>query len=95
MMNKETRRLSKIPDEVRGEIGSYFVDSPPIVDDDSRKLPKLDENTAEYIRTGLTVSSSPLLLIFYLFIQQSQYQFFLHFLKHMSFMCSLDGVILM
>lgn len=57
MMNKETRRLSKIPDEVRGEIGSYFVDSPPLVDDDSRKLPKLDENTAEYIHTGLTVSS--------------------------------------
>lgn len=57
MMNKETRRLSKIPDEVRGEIGSYFVDSPPIVEDDSRKLPKLDENTAKYIRTGLTVSS--------------------------------------
>lgn len=62
MMNKETRRLSKIPDEVRGEIGSYFVDSPPLVDDDSRKLPKLDENTAEHIRTGLTVSSRLLLL---------------------------------
>ncbi|KAK4391661.1 Palmitoyl-acyl carrier protein thioesterase, chloroplastic [Sesamum angolense] len=54
MMNKETRRLSKIPDEVREEIGGYFVDSPPIVDDDSRKLPKLDDNTADYIRTGLT-----------------------------------------
>lgn len=57
MMNKETRKLSKIPDEVRGEIGGYFVDSPPIVDDDGRKLPKLDDNTAEYIHTGLTVRS--------------------------------------
>ncbi|KAI7980764.1 hypothetical protein LOK49_Contig108G00010 [Camellia lanceoleosa] len=54
MMNKETRRLSKIPNEVRGEIGTFFVDSPPVVDEDSRKLPKLDESTADYIRNGLT-----------------------------------------
>lgn len=54
MMNKETRRLAKIPDEVRAEIAGYFVDSPPIVDEDGRKLPKLDDKTAEYIRTGLT-----------------------------------------
>ncbi|CAI9100261.1 OLC1v1037223C3 [Oldenlandia corymbosa var. corymbosa] len=54
MMNKETRRLAKIPDEVRAEIGDYFVDSPPIVDEDGRKLPKLDDKTADYIRTGLT-----------------------------------------
>ncbi|XP_019173239.1 PREDICTED: palmitoyl-acyl carrier protein thioesterase, chloroplastic-like [Ipomoea nil] len=54
MMNKETRRLAKMPDEVRAEIGSYFVDTPPIIDDDSRKLPKLDDETAQYIRSGLT-----------------------------------------
>ncbi|XP_075076176.1 palmitoyl-acyl carrier protein thioesterase, chloroplastic-like [Nicotiana tabacum] len=54
MMNKETRRLSKIPEEARAEIEDYFVDSPPVIDDDSRKLPKLDETTADYIRTGLT-----------------------------------------
>lgn len=54
MMNKETRRLAKIPDEVREEIGGYFVDSPPVVDEDSRKLPKLDDSTADYIRSGLT-----------------------------------------
>ncbi|CAK9154426.1 unnamed protein product [Ilex paraguariensis] len=56
MMNKETRKLSKIPDEVRAEIGIYFVDSPPVVDEDGRKLPKLDDKTADSIRTGLTVS---------------------------------------
>ncbi|PSS01852.1 Palmitoyl-acyl carrier protein like [Actinidia chinensis var. chinensis] len=54
MMNKETRRISKLPPEVRGEIGSYFVDSPPLVDEDGRKLSKLEESTADYIRTGLT-----------------------------------------
>ena len=47
-----------MPDEVRGEIGPYFVVTPPVIDEDGRKLPKLDDNTAEYIRTGLTVSYS-------------------------------------
>uniref|UniRef100_A0A4P8L9R7 Acyl-[acyl-carrier-protein] hydrolase n=1 Tax=Camellia fraterna TaxID=542725 RepID=A0A4P8L9R7_9ERIC len=60
MMNKETRRLSKIPDEVRVEIGPYFVDSPPVLDEDSRKLPKLNESTADYICTGLTPKRSDL-----------------------------------
>lgn len=54
MMNKQTRRLSKIPDAVRAEIEPYFMDSSPIVDEDGRKLPKLDDSTADYIRTGLT-----------------------------------------
>ncbi|XP_057545596.1 palmitoyl-acyl carrier protein thioesterase, chloroplastic-like [Amaranthus tricolor] len=54
MMNKQTRRLSKMPDEVRAEIGPYFVDTPSVFDEDERKLPKLDDNTAEHIRTNLT-----------------------------------------
>ncbi|WCJ29727.1 Palmitoyl-acyl carrier protein thioesterase chloroplastic [Euphorbia peplus] len=53
MMNKLTRRLSKIPEEVRGEIEPYFVNSDPVVDEDGRKLPKLDDTTADYIRKGL------------------------------------------
>jgi fatty acyl-ACP thioesterase B len=56
MMNKKTRRLSKMPDEVRGEIEPYFMNSPPVVEEDSRKLQKLDDNTADYVRTGLSVS---------------------------------------
>ncbi|KGN65382.1 palmitoyl-acyl carrier protein thioesterase, chloroplastic [Cucumis sativus] len=54
MMNKQTRKLSKIPGEVRGEIEPYFANSPPIVEEDGRKLPKLDDDSADYIRTGLT-----------------------------------------
>ncbi|KAK1549438.1 hypothetical protein Q3G72_002132 [Acer saccharum] len=54
MMNKQTRRLSKLPDEVRGEIEPYFMNSDPIVDEDGRKLPKLDDNTADYVHRGLT-----------------------------------------
>ncbi|XP_054806931.1 palmitoyl-acyl carrier protein thioesterase, chloroplastic-like isoform X1 [Prosopis cineraria] len=54
MMNKLTRRLSKIPEEVKGEIGTYFVNSDPVLEEDNRKLSKLDDNMADYIRTGLT-----------------------------------------
>lgn len=56
MMNKHTRRLSKIPEEVRAEIGSYFMDRDPILDEDSRKFPKLEANTADHVQRGLTVS---------------------------------------
>ncbi|NP_001289910.1 PREDICTED: palmitoyl-acyl carrier protein thioesterase, chloroplastic isoform X1 [Camelina sativa] len=54
MMNKLTRRLSKIPEEVRGEIEPYFVNSDPVLTEDSRKLTKLDDKTADYVRSGLT-----------------------------------------
>ena len=58
MMNKVTRRLSKIPEDVRGEIEPYFLNSDPVVNEDSTKLPKIDDKTADYIRKGLTVSRS-------------------------------------
>ncbi|XP_060213757.1 palmitoyl-acyl carrier protein thioesterase, chloroplastic-like isoform X2 [Lycium barbarum] len=60
MMNKETRKLSKMPDKVRTEIEGVFVDSPPLLDGDSRKLPKLDETTADNTRTGLSPGWSDL-----------------------------------
>ncbi|OWM66002.1 palmitoyl-acyl carrier protein thioesterase, chloroplastic-like [Punica granatum] len=53
MMNKKTRKLSKIPDEVRNEIEPHFVDSAPVIEEDDRKLRKLDEDTADFIRKGL------------------------------------------
>lgn len=65
MMNKLTRRLSKIPDEVRGEIEPFFMNSPPVVEEDSRKLLKLDDKTADFVRTGLTVRQSSLHRICY------------------------------
>lgn len=54
MMNQSTRRLSKIPEEVRAEIEPYFLERSAIIDEDSRKLPKLDDDIADYIRKGLT-----------------------------------------
>lgn len=55
-MNKQTRRLSKIPEEVRSEIEPYFMNSAPVIEDDGRRLPKLDDDTADFVRMGLTVS---------------------------------------
>lgn len=50
-----------MPDEVRSEIGPYFAVTPDI-EEDERKLSKLDNNTAQYICTGLTVNCSFLYL---------------------------------
>uniref|UniRef100_A0A7N0T7F6 Acyl-[acyl-carrier-protein] hydrolase n=1 Tax=Kalanchoe fedtschenkoi TaxID=63787 RepID=A0A7N0T7F6_KALFE len=60
MMNKQTRRLSKMPDEVREEIEPYFMNADPLVDDDSTKLPKLAVDAADYVREGLTPKWSDL-----------------------------------
>ncbi|KAE8677157.1 Palmitoyl-acyl carrier protein thioesterase [Hibiscus syriacus] len=60
MMNKLTRRLSKIPEEVRREIEPYFMNSDPVVAEDSRKLMKLDDSSAELVRKGLTPRRSDL-----------------------------------
>ncbi|KAL5572715.1 hypothetical protein UlMin_022312 [Ulmus minor] len=56
MMNKLTRRISKIPEEVWHEIGPSFIDAPPLptVEDDGRRLTRFDESSADFIRTGLT-----------------------------------------
>lgn len=45
-----------MPEEVRAEIEPYFLERSAIIDEDSRKLPKLDDDTADYISKGLTVS---------------------------------------
>ncbi|VFQ63104.1 unnamed protein product [Cuscuta campestris] len=60
MMSQETRRLAKMPDDVRAEIERHFVDREPIIDDDKRKLPKLNKETADCILAGLTPKWSDL-----------------------------------
>lgn len=61
MMNKNTRRLSKMPDEVRAEIGPYFNGRTAITDEQSEKLAKPGstsdgDSAKQFIRKGLTVS---------------------------------------
>lgn len=55
MMNRETRRLSKIPDEVRQEVLPFYLDRSIIAADTGggRKIEKLTDSTAEHIRSGL------------------------------------------
>ncbi|XP_047075068.1 palmitoyl-acyl carrier protein thioesterase, chloroplastic-like [Lolium rigidum] len=60
MLNKNTRRLSKMPDEVRGEIGPHFNnDRSAITEKQGEKLAKPgdkvnDPSTKQFIRKGLT-----------------------------------------
>ncbi|RYR20452.1 hypothetical protein Ahy_B03g065579 [Arachis hypogaea] len=51
IMNKLTRKLSRIPEEVRREI--CFVNSTLILEDGYKILPKLDDTTADYICSSL------------------------------------------
>ncbi|KAM0869944.1 hypothetical protein ACQ4PT_040354 [Festuca glaucescens] len=59
MLNKSTRRLSKMPDEVRGEIGPHFNnDRSAITEEQGEKLAKPgnkvdDPSTKQFIRKGL------------------------------------------
>jgi fatty acyl-ACP thioesterase B len=54
-MNQDTRRLSKMPDDVRKEISPYFLDRFCMkADEPCRRIRKLGDN-AEYIRDTLVV----------------------------------------
>jgi hypothetical protein len=54
MMNRKTRKLSKIPDAVKAEIQPYFTERNVFVAEDTRKLHKLEDDTAQYICSDLT-----------------------------------------
>lgn len=54
MMNQETRRLSKMPDEVRAEIAPWFIEKQAIEEESPEKIEKLDSN-ARYVHSNLKV----------------------------------------
>lgn len=56
MMNKVTRRLSKMPDDVRAEISPWFIErtAMPVEEGPHCKISKLD-GSAAHIRSNLTV----------------------------------------
>ncbi|GJS27724.1 putative reverse transcriptase domain-containing protein [Tanacetum coccineum] len=60
MMNKETRKLSRFPQEVRAELDQYFLDAPPVVKLDTRNWSELDENIVDHVCSGLMPSRSDL-----------------------------------
>ncbi|GLJ46971.1 hypothetical protein SUGI_0991420 [Cryptomeria japonica] len=53
MMNKKTRKFSKIPNEVREEIQPYFTKRQMIGDEDNQKIIKLEDSTTSYICSNL------------------------------------------
>ncbi|PON95736.1 Acyl-ACP thioesterase [Trema orientale] len=55
IMNRETRKLSKIPEQVRHEVAPFYLHRAAIAKEknDSKKIDKLTDETAERIRTGL------------------------------------------
>ncbi|GFQ06646.1 palmitoyl-acyl carrier protein thioesterase chloroplastic [Phtheirospermum japonicum] len=55
IMNRETRRLSKIPDEVKKEVEPFYLNRAAIATEntDRDKIEKLTDETAEIIRAGL------------------------------------------
>ncbi|XP_076926910.1 palmitoyl-acyl carrier protein thioesterase, chloroplastic-like [Bidens hawaiensis] len=59
MMNQNTRRLSKMPDEVRAEISPWFIHKQAIKEESPEKIEKLDDN-AKYINSGLQPKRSDL-----------------------------------
>ena len=54
MMNQQTRRLSKMPEEVRAEISPWFIEKNAIQEETPDIIKKL-ENTAKYINSKLKV----------------------------------------
>ncbi|KAI3504543.1 hypothetical protein L1887_26095 [Cichorium endivia] len=60
IMNRETRRLSKIPDEVRDEVTPFYLNRDAIAKEkiDHEKIEKLTDETAARIRHGLAPSWS-------------------------------------
>lgn len=54
MMNQDTRRLSKMPEEVRAEISPWFIEKQAIKEDIPEKIVKLDDN-AKYVNSNLKV----------------------------------------
>jgi hypothetical protein len=57
-MNRETRRLSKIPEEVRRELSPFYIHKIAVASEerDCEKIDKLTDDTAERTRSGLAVS---------------------------------------
>lgn len=52
-INKETKKVVRMPDDLRETSAPYLMDSDPIVKDDGKEFPELDGTTADYICGGL------------------------------------------
>lgn len=57
IMNNETRRLSKIPEQVREEVMPFYLNRSAIQKDkdDIEKIDKITDETVDRIKSGLAV----------------------------------------
>ncbi|OAY36826.1 palmitoyl-acyl carrier protein thioesterase, chloroplastic [Manihot esculenta] len=53
LMNKKTRKLSKLKEEIRDELAPHMRNCDPIIVKDRRKLLRLDVDTADFAREGV------------------------------------------
>ncbi|XVE58734.1 hypothetical protein DITRI_Ditri04bG0192800 [Diplodiscus trichospermus] len=60
MMNKKTRRLSKMPEEVRAEISPWFIEKNNAIQDEAPETIRKLDNTAKYINSKLKPKRSDL-----------------------------------
>ena len=54
MMNRKTRRLSKMPEEVRNEVAPWFIEKQAIEEEAPEKIVKLDKE-AKHMNSDLKV----------------------------------------
>jgi hypothetical protein len=57
MMNQQTRRLSKMPEEVRAEISPWFMEKQAIKEESPEKIVKLDSK-ARHMNSNLKVKDN-------------------------------------
>lgn len=56
-MNKKTRKLSKLKEEIRDELAPHIRKCDPVIVKDSRKLLRVDVDAADFSRKGVKVSN--------------------------------------
>ena len=70
IMNRETRKLSKIPEQVREEVRPFFLERTILSQIHAdKKIGKLNEETAQHIRSGLAVSIAMCIFFYVLCFQ--------------------------
>ena len=77
-MNNETRRLSKIPEQVRQEVMPFYLNRYAIAKDknDIEKIDKLTDETVHRIKSGLAVSTC-MYFLFKFMTSQSMHEYIL------------------
>ncbi|KAL6011646.1 hypothetical protein ACLOJK_002094 [Asimina triloba] len=96
IMNRETRKLSKMPEQVRKEVEPFYLNRSVInVSSNNSKIDKLDDETAESVRSGLALAIDAAKLLLVARAENPQLhqnsQFSSHALYHRLGVCNQDN----